>query len=497
MSVLRNHVVRGRYLDSVSLMRMSRTLCALPGVAEAAVMIGSDNNKSLMRDSGLLTGAAQDAQANDLLVGIRADDDAAAAAALDELRSLLARKAEPAGGSGMARHRGLRSALQSLPGANLALISVPGEFAAAEAARALRHDLHVLLFSNNVPLAQERMLKELARSRGLLMMGPDCGTSLINGVPLAFANVVPRGEVGVVAASGTGLQEVTTLIARAGGGISHGIGVGGRDLRDEIGAITTLAALDALDADAATSHIVLVSKPPAPRVAGMVLGRISRSRKSFTVCLLGGGDVELPANARRARTLREAAELAVGAGPLAPGFVAGTRLRPGSRGHAVRGLYCGGTLCAEAQLIFLCAGLEVRSNAPVPGAGRLPGHAAGGHVLLDLGAEEYTQGRPHPMIDPAIRNDALLPALADPDTAAVLIDVVIGYGSHPDPAAIVAAALAAAPPTRPAVIASVCGTEGDPQVYSRQVRMLEEAGVVVAPSNAHAAELALTAVRRS
>jgi FdrA protein len=499
MSVVFNRVVRGRYLDSVSLMRISRRLSALPGVTEAAVMIGSDTNKRLMRDSGLLQDAGEAAQPADLIVGVHARDDASAQSALAELDPMLEHGTATPSGEAFARSRGLRAARQLLPGANLALVSVPGEFAAAEAASALRAGLHVLLFSNNVSLDDERRLKELARERGLLLMGPDCGTSLVNGVPLAFANVVARGGIGAIAASGTGLQEVTTLISRAGGGISHGIGVGGRDLREEIGGITTLMALEALDADDATKHIVLISKPPAPRVAEAVLARIGRSGKTFTVCLLGRSDLVLPANARRANTLREAAELALGGRPISRAFVETATLPQRSRGDRLRGLYCGGTLCAEAQLVLLAAAERVASNAPVPGAMSLAMQAAhsrdAAHSIVDLGADEFTRGRPHPMIEPAIRSEPLREALADPSTAGVLLDVVLGYGADADPAGVVAQALATTPRDHAPVIASVCGTEADPQVYSRQVRTLEGAGVIVAPSNAHAAEFALRLIR--
>ncbi len=491
MTYVASRVVRGRYLDSVSLMRVSQSLSALEGVAEAAVMIGSDTNKRLMRDSGLLGAEAEAAQPADLIVGVRAENEAAARAALAGVDALLSKRASNAAGSAIGHARTLAGATKMLPGASIALISVPGEFAAAEAAKALRAGLNVLLFSNNVSLDDEFALKQLARERGLLLMGPDCGTSLLNGVPLAFANVVPRGGVGVVAASGTGLQEVTTLVAHGGGGISHGIGVGGRDLRDEIGGITTLMALDALDADAATTHIVIISKPPAPRVANAVLERIAKSAKRFTVCLLGQADIALPSNARRAHTLREAAELALGV-RFAPDFVARTALPQNRRGNRVRGLYCGGTLCAEAQLVLLGAGEPVASNAPVPGAraidGAMPDRA---HAVVDLGADEYTRGRPHPMMEPAIRSEPLRAAMNDPATAAVLLDVVIGYGAHPDPASVLVDAVGSMPAQRPPIIASVCGTEGDPQVYSRQVRTLESAGIIVAPSNAHAAEFAV------
>lgn len=489
MAVVVNYVERGHYLDSVALMRLSRSASGLPGVESAAVMIGSRTNKDLMRDSGLLTQTGEQAQANDLIVGIRALDDPGAQAALDEVRKLLSSTSRAHAGRGVPRVKGLASAVEALPDANLALISVPGEFAAGEARKALNRGLHVLMFSDNVPLDEERALKDLARERGLLMMGPDCGTCLLHGVPIAFANAVPRGDIGIVSASGTGLQEVSTLIARAGRGISHGIGVGGRDLYDKIGAITTLMAIDALENDPETARIVLVSKPPSPGVTEKVVSRIARSRKRFSVCLMGCRELDLPPNARLATTLRAAAEDALGV-RLAPAFLDG--VSPGvERGRRwVRGLYCGGTLCAEAQFVLLSAGHAVYSNVPIPGAQPSGRETIAGHSLIDLGDDEYTRGRPHPMIDPQIRSELLTRTLADAQVAVILLDVVIGFGAHSDPAGVIAEALAAVKGPRPLVVAAVCGTEADPQGYSRQVRALQEAGVVVAPSNAHAAELA-------
>jgi FdrA protein len=323
------------------------------------------------------------------------------------------------------------------------------------------------VFSDNVALDEELALKRLARDKGLLLMGPDCGTALIAGTPIAFANVVPRGEIGLVSASGTGLQEVSTLIARLGGGVSHGIGVGGRDLDARIGALGTLSAIDALEQDPNTGKIVLISKPPAPEVARAVLDRVAKSAKSFVVCFLGLRDAAMPGNAMFARTLTEAAELVLGkklAAEKEPRV-------PKLRGQWVRGLYCGGTLCAEAELIFREQGLRTGEGA---------------HRFIDLGDDEYTRGRPHPMIEPELRNDHVREALADPQVAAILVDLVIGYGAHADPAGVLLKSDLASK----LVIASVTGTEQDPQGYSRQVAALREAGVVVAPSNAHASAFA-------
>ena len=490
-----NHVRTGFYLDSVALMRHSQAVATLPGIETAAMMIGSDSNKGIMEDAGLLADEGRAAQPNDLIIAVRAESSEAGEAALSEAEALLDRPAA-AGGEADAWHpKSLATALEALSGANLALISIPGEFAADEARKVLAKGLNVMIFSDNVTIEDERALKEEARSRGLLVMGPDCGTALIGGVPLAFANEVPRGAIGLVSASGTGLQEVSCLIARGGKGVSHGIGVGGRDLGEKVGGLMTLMAIDALDADARTTHIVIISKPPSDAVAKTVLARVAESPKTFTICFLGLDTMELPENAVLATTLEAAAAHALGnslselspdeeakAADLAKEMAGGRRW--------IRALFAGGTMCAETQVIFRVAGETVQSNVPIPGA--LPlGDAITGHSAIDLGADEYTVGRPHPMIEPAVRNDVLKVALAEPEAAVILLDMVIGYGAHADPAGDLADLLKGAKSGGPVVIASVTGTEDDPQVYSEQIVKLRRAGVMVAPSNARATALAL------
>jgi FdrA protein len=464
--MLVNRVERGRYLDSVALMRVSRKLEALAGVKSAAVMIGSPSNRELLRGAGLLAREGEAATPNDLIIAILAHDERSGAEAMRQADALLSETQVPAAGESLPRARGLGGGLGLMPQANLALISVPGEFAPHEARRALERGLHVLLFSDNVPLEDEAALKRLASERGLLMMGPDCGTAIIAGTPLAFANVLPRGDVGIVSASGTGLQEVASLVARMGGGISHGIGVGGRDLDARIGALGTLAAIDALAADPATAKIVLISKPPAPEVALRVLERIKGTSKPCVVCFLG---MERDQSPMFATTLTEAAERTMGK-KLSP-LPSPSREMKKIKGARGEGLYCGGTLCAEAELIFRRKGLS-------------------GHRFVDLGDDEYTRGRPHPMIEPEIRNDHVARAMANPEVGLVLVDVVLGFGAHENPAGVLLKALKSPKP----VVASVTGTEQDPQVWSRQVALLREAGVVVAASNAHAAELAASVI---
>jgi succinyl-CoA synthetase alpha subunit len=446
----------------------------------------------------LLDGVGRAAGPNDLIVAVRGSDARDLREALDHADALLARPPRSAGPKGARRPRSLDAAIASLGGAELALISVPGEYAAAEARKALARGLHAMVFSDNVPVEDERALKLFARRKGLLVMGPDCGTAILGGVPLAFANAVPPGDIGIVAASGTGLQEVASLIARAGFGVSHAIGTGGRDLSEAVGALTTLAALDAFDADPATRKVVVISKPPAPSVARAVLTRVAHSAKPHVVCFLGADALDVPANAARAATLEDAAALASAPfppGDFAPDAIAAewrAKLAPSRR--FVRGVYSGGTLCAEAQVLLRRAGAAYWSNAPVPGA--LAAKPERGHMLIDYGSDEYTRGRPHPMIDPTLRDAGLAAALDDDTVAAILVDIVIGTGANDDPAEHAANAVAAAGARAACVIACVVGTDLDAQNRAAQVRTLEEAGIVVAPSHAAAARLAIAIATR-
>jgi FdrA protein len=488
MSTLANRVRRSFYADSVALMRIARELSALEGVQAASLMIGTPSNQALLAESGLLAAEGRTAKPDDLVIAVRASGAAQAARALEAAERLLTGGESARAATGVPVARRFEGGIDLLPDANLALISVPGEYAAAEARRALERGLHVMMFSDNVPVEEEVALKQLAVSKGLLMMGPDCGTCHIGGAPLAFANAVPVGDIGLVSASGTGLQEVMCLLARSGGGVSQAIGVGGRDLSEAVGGLMTLAAFEMLDADPKTKTIVLISKPPSPQVAAKVFARVARSRKRVVLCLLGTGKGDLPRSAAVAGTLLDAALAALGK--------RGTRKPPSARSRKgwLRGLFCGGTLCAEAQLILQAQGLALQSNAAVPGATESGKVHAAAHTLIDLGDDDYTRGRPHPMIDPEIRNELLVTSLRDASVGVVLLDVVIGHGAHPDPAGLIAAALAKVPGRKALVLASVTGTEADPQVYSRQVEKLREAGVVVARSNAEAALAAARAL---
>jgi FdrA protein len=493
--VVVNRVRKGFYLDSVALMRISRGIAAMPGIEEAGLMIGTPANKQILSEAGVLDATGEAAAPGDLVIAVRASDEAAAQAALAEATALLDAPRRTGGAASVWRPRTLRAAQQQMPDASIAIVSVPGDFAAAEGLKAIRRGLDVMIFSDNVSVEQEVELKREARALGRLVMGPDCGTAIIGGVPLAFANVVPRGDIGIIGASGTGIQEISCLIAKAGRGVSHAIGTGGRDLKAEVGGITTLMAIDLLDCDAVTRHIVIVSKPPAAAVAKTVLERVAKSAKPFTVCFLGGDGAGMPANAKAAATLSDAARLATGmpASSASSGAIKPAPARKGA--HLIRGLYSGGTLCAEAQIVLQGHQLDVMSNVPVPGAKGL-GKLSDGHAMIDLGDDEFTRGRPHPMIEPAVRDVPLGEALADPKVAVILLDVVLGYGGHADPAGHLAQALAGRKAGEgPALVASVTGTDADPQGLGAQTGILKAAGVIVCASNAEAAALAAAIVK--
>lgn len=505
-------VKTSQYFDSVNLMLVARELTQLPGVKDAAVVMATPANKEILKQAGLLSQEADDATANDLVIAVEAEDQALDQA-LAAAEALLQKKVGSSDGATF-RPKSLRGALKSNPAANVAVISVAGRYAADLAWEALHGGLHVLLFSDNVNLEDEIALKKYAVEKGLLLMGPGAGTAILNGAALGFANVVPRGPVGIVSAAGTGLQEVSSLLARAGLGITQGIGTGGRDLRAEVGGMMMLSGLQALQQDPDTEIIVLVSKPPAGSVAQQVFAQVARSPKPTVACLLGGDALELPARQHVvARTLEEAAMMAVKFSgkdipPLSldghdqKALAADIRQQLAPAQRCLRALFSGGTLCYEAQVIWKdLLSSSVYSNAPLHPAASLPDATRSlGHTAVDLGEEEFTVGRPHPMIDNDLRIRRIFQEAQDPETAVLLLDLVLGYGSHNDPASELAPAVRKAQSMahehgrRLAVIASVTGTEQDPQRLGRQVQAMQQAGVVVCHSNAAAARLAAAVV---
>ena len=489
----------GAYYDSVVLMQLQRALAALPGVQEAGAVMGTEANKDVLAQSNLTTAEVTAAKADDLVIVVQAESNEAAQNAIGQIDTLLTRRSSSDSTNGY-RPKSLESATQLLPEAQWVLVSTPGRYAAGVAQEALRLGKHVFLYSDNVSLEDEIALKQQAAKQGLLVMGPDCGTAIVNGVGLGFANRVRRGAIGVVGASGTGLQQVTERIHQLGGGITHALGTGGRDLSEKVGAVTARQSLDLLARDPVTKVIVLISKPPAAQVVDELLRVAGCVNKPVVIDFIGYRPAESQrGNVYFVKTLDEAAELAV---ELAGFEITQSPNHPITQSFAptqkyLRGLFSGGTLAYEAQLLLQEYLPTVYANAPLDKRFKLEKSTVSqGHTIVDLGEDEFTVGRLHPMLDHELRIKRLQQEAADPETAVILLDVVLGDGAHPDPAGELAPAIAEAMITAEeagrhlAVIAVVVGTDADPQNLDAQVEQLEAAGVLVEFNNE-------TAVRRA
>lgn len=499
-------VKKNTYFDSVSLMSISTRANKLDGVEQAFVAMATEMNKGVLNNLGLLTPELEAAKNGDLMIVIKGKDGADCEQILSEIEALFSKKAES--GQHEARYATLASAKKHLPQSNLAIISVNGLFAAREARQALQNDLNVMLFSDNVSIDDELALKQLAHEKGLLMMGPDCGTAIINGAALCFGNAVRRGNIGIIGASGTGSQELSVRIHDFGGGISQLIGTGGRDLSEKIGGLMMLDAIQMLEADPQTEIIVLVSKPPAPTVAKKVLERARACRKPVVACFLGRA--EPPADEpglQFARGTKDAALKAVllsgikqenlDVHPLNQALIADVRAQLTPQQKYIRGLFCGGTLCDETMFAVLEKHADVYSNIQPDPAYRLSDiNRSFKHTFLDFGDDDFTNGKPHPMIDPTNRISRLLQEARDPEVAVIVMDFVLGFGAHEDPvgstiAAIKEAKAIAAADGRPlAILAYVLGTDIDTPSLEQQRQMLLDAGVILASSSTNTGLLA-------
>ncbi len=483
-------VRRGAYHDSVTLMQVSRAVSTVDGVQAALVAMGTELNLDLLDGMGF--SIPDGAGPNDLLVAIRADDDEAVQRGKAELDAALARStagSSGSGGLGAAPPPRTTGSAARRTGATLSLVSVPGPHAFSEAMDALEAGLSVMLFSDNVQVEQEIRLKDEGARRGLLVMGPDCGTAAVGGVGLGFANTVQQGPVGIVAASGTGAQQLMCLLDAAGVGVSHCLGVGGRDLSAAVGGRSTRQALAMLDEDAATELVIVVSKPPAKEVADEITAYAEGLSTPVQLAFLGAGQPDLTAAAQRA------VEAAGATWPTLQSWMPAAAPTP--RAGALRGLFAGGTLCDEAMVIAAERLGPIRSNIPLQADWALPDDLrTDGHAMIDFGDDRLTQGRAHPMIDQRSRLERIAAEARDPHTAVLLLDVVLGFGAHSDPATELAPALADAVRTAGAhgrdlaVVVSLCGTDGDPQGLTRQAEALVAAGAVVLRSNADAARTA-------
>ncbi len=511
MVIVKNIVLKNMYRDSVQLLRISEEAKKLEGVVDAAIVMGTVLNKKLLEDQGLLTSEGAGASESDLVIALKVREGVDVGEVVRRVRELVEKPVVVE-----KFFYSIESALDSLGEADLALISIPGEYVREVADKLLDRGVNLHIFSDHVPLEDEVYLKKKGVEKGVLVMGPEAGTSIINGVGLGFANVVKRGFVGLVAAAGTGLQEVSSLLSNVGLGVSHGIGVGGRDLWEDVGGLSTLFSIKLLEEDSGTEIVSIISKPPSESVSRKIIDYVvSETRKKYVICFIGSSlkkwvvrDRVLVTNTLAStvigvsKLVSEEAYRSV-LNKLVPSIdsiveVVDKELsrKNGSRGF-IRGLYTGGTLAYEAQLILQDLVGPVYSNTPLNPRYKLENPwVSEENTIVDLGSEEFTKGRPHPMIDPSIRVKRIVEEAGDPGVSVLLLDFVLGYGSHPD---LVGAHLDALVKAREnarengrwlSIIAHVVGTPDDPQDLERQTRLLRDHGVIVADTNVLAVLLA-------
>ena len=500
--MLKTIVKKGSYHDSVVLMLLTTQISTIEGVKKVSIMMATPANKDIYRQSGLSTEELESASANDMVVVADVDDDAILDVIMEEVEEFFKKQSTSEGDKkGAESVKSWDKALGKLPDANLAVISIPGAYAALEADRALDEGMNVFMFSDNVTLEDEIKLKQKAHEKGLAVMGPDCGTGIIQGVPIAFTNNVTPGAIGIIGASGTGIQELTTIIDRLGEGVKNAIGTGGRDLSTEVGGITMMDMIEAMESDDSVKVLIIISKPPAKEVRDRISDRLSNFKKPVVTLFLGEKPEYHEENFYHAYTLDEAARLAVG-------LVRGEEIKEGKvdvddsqffgaeEKKTIKAYYSGGTLAGEAAMLIKDA-----LNLKVP-----PQKAEGfmlktdGHIVVDLGDDVYTQGKPHPMIDPAKRIECMQDAIDDASTGVILLDIMLGYGSHEDMAGALLPSIvelrdkAKAEGRKLFFVATVCGTRRDFQSYDEAVSKLKEAGVIVCENNKLAVHTAICAI---
>ena len=496
-------VLKNRYIDSVSLMALSTRVNQLADVSQAIVAMGTDMNKEVMRNAGLSNEQVEGAAASDLIITLKthvSDEQLI----LQQVEDLLSEKKIATTNAERVYHT-VQEARQNEE-ANLALISVNGHYATREALQALHHNLNVMMFSDNVSIEDEKMLKELAIEKGLLMMGPDCGTAIINSVGLGFANTIRRGNIGIVGASGTGSQELSVRIHEFGGGVSQLLGTGGRDLSTEIGGQMMLAAIDMLAKDDQTDVLALVSKPPAKEVQDKIIAKVKTIGKPVVIWFVGEMDQrheetiyfeDMSKNAAlRAIELAGYDISKIDTHPLNWPLITEVRQKLKPEQQWIRGLFTGGTLAAEAFYVAKESFSNVYSNSVKNPENQLPQDSEQGHFFIDFGADEYTDGKPHPMIDPSNRIAQFRKEANNPEVAVILLDFVLGYGAHEDPVGVMADEIIRAKEQASKegrhleVIGYVLGTDQDTQGLTAQLAKLEATGATYASSMQNAALLA-------
>lgn len=512
--IIKNIIKPNCYQDSVVLMTISADLKSIPGVREISLLMGTPQNKAILKERELLTKEGEKANASDILIALKLENEQVIENLLNKMDQKLFNKEQYREEGTTSTPKTLKNALEILPDANLVLISTPGRYAKYEAIKAVNEERHVMIFSDNVSIKDEIELKNIAFDKNLLLMGPDCGTAIINGIGLGFANKIKKGPVGIVGASGTGIQEVSSIIARHGGGISHAIGTGSNDIKKEVGGLTMIQGIRFLNVDSETKVIVLISKPPDKEVVDKILKEIELCNKPFVINFLGQSKKkDTPPEIYYTKTLEDTALKALSLIDIhVPAFTIPQEInveisQTQNKGQFIRGLYSGGTLCSEALLILseLLQAEELYSNMKLTVGNKYVtsllknSRSPEKNSIIDLGADEFTVGVPHPMIDFTLRNEFIIKTAQDKEAAIILFDIVLGYGANDDPSGAIIPAIKQAKLINDNLVfvASICGTEEDLQDFEKQKHMLLYAGVILLPTNATAVRTAGKMISRS
>ncbi|HHX60213.1 MAG TPA: acyl-CoA synthetase FdrA [Epulopiscium sp.] len=497
---MRTIIKKNTYFDSVSLMALSTKANNIEGIKRVNIAMGTAMNKEVLQNVGLYTDEIEEAGRGDLMIVVEAKEGYNLDDLIEKIEEAMIRKEDNKGAANRV-YSGVEAAARDNVDSNLAVISVAGAYAARVARKALREGLHVMMFSDNVSLEDEISLKKEAHEKGLLMMGPDCGTAIINGKGLCFANGVRKGKIGIVAASGTGAQEVSVRIHDFGGGVSQLLGTGGRDLSAEVGGIMMLDAMRALADDAETEIIVLVSKPPAKEVAEKIYKEVKNTHKPVVICFIGGNKEEIEASgAHYGKTTKQAAlqavilsgvpEETINKRSLNLSLIDEIKVKLNSEQKYIRGLFCGGTICEEVMSLVKEKYPNVYSNISKDPTYKLENlNKSKEHTMIDFGDDSFTQGRPHPMIDPSLRLERIVQEAKDPEVGVIAMDIILGYGSHEDPVEVTLPAIrevnaiAKKEGRHIEILAFVLGTELDPQNFDLQVKKLMDEGVTISSSS--------------
>ena len=508
--VIKNYIEKNRYYDSVFLMKIARRLAETDGVDNASIGMGTPLNKDTISDLGLWANEAESAGPNDLIIAVRAETEADCEKAKEKFEELISEKSDTS-----SSFRSIVGAKTAVPEANMAVISVAGEYAAKEAKRALLNGMNVFMFSDNVSIEDEVELKKLALSKGLFMMGPGCGLSFINGTAIGLCSMVHRGDIGLAGASGSGIQEVMVLVHRNGFGISHAIGTGGRDMSDEVGGITMAMSIKALEEDENTKVIALISKPPAESALLKIIDVIKKCSKPVVVQFINGNNKLLEENGIMYsesfdETALKVMELSSGKKvTLKKIFENDFDIKAEVKKYApsqkyFRAILCGGSLADETQLLWSKSGRELYSNVAMKPEYMLENpFESYKHTVIDIGDETFTKGRAHVAIDPTARVNRFIKEARDPETAVIYLDFLLGYALHPDPASVMSEVIteekkrAQEEGRHLTVIATICGSDMDPQDFEKQAQILKDAGVIIADTNKEIAEISLNLIEET